>query len=50
MRRALSGRVTEIVPRGTFVLRRWDLEWFYQDQDGAGVGTVSRIAARAVRR
>jgi len=29
-------RVTELVLRGIFMLRRWELEWFYQDPDGAG--------------
>ena len=29
-------RVTELVLRGIFMLRRWELEWFYQNPDGAG--------------
>lgn len=29
-------RVTELVLRGIFLLRRWELEWFYQDPNGAG--------------
>ena len=29
-------RCTELVLRGIFLLRRWELEWFYQDPDGAG--------------
>ena len=29
------GRVTELVLRGIFMLRRWELEWFYQDPGGA---------------
>ena len=29
-------RVTELVLRGIFMLRRWELEWFYQDPNGAG--------------
>ena len=28
-------RVTELVLRGIFMLRRWELEWFYQDAGGA---------------
>jgi proline iminopeptidase len=28
-------RVTELVLRGVFMLRRWELEWFYQDPGGA---------------
>jgi proline iminopeptidase len=28
-------RVTELVLRGIFLLRRWELEWFYQDPGGA---------------
>jgi proline iminopeptidase len=28
-------RVTEIVLRGIFLVRRWELEWFYQNPDGA---------------
>lgn len=28
-------RVTEIVLRGIFLLRRWELEWFYQSELGA---------------
>src|SRR6185312_10594462 len=28
-------RVTEIVLRGIFLLRRWELEWFYQNPGGA---------------
>ena len=28
-------RVTELVLRGIFTLRRWELEWFYQDPGGA---------------
>ena len=28
-------RVTELVLRGIFMLRRWELEWFYQDPHGA---------------
>ncbi|MFZ0500295.1 MAG: prolyl aminopeptidase [Steroidobacteraceae bacterium] len=30
------GRVTEIILRGIFMLRRWELEWFYQNPRGAG--------------
>jgi proline iminopeptidase len=30
------GRVTELVLRGIFLLRRWELEWFYQNPGGAG--------------
>ena len=29
-------RVTELVLRGIFMLRRWELEWFYQNPGGAG--------------
>jgi len=29
------GRVTELVLRGIFLLRRWELEWFYQNPGGA---------------
>jgi proline iminopeptidase len=29
-------RVTELVLRGIFMLRRWELAWFYQDPGGAG--------------
>jgi proline iminopeptidase len=29
------GRVTELVLRGIFLVRRWELEWFYQDAGGA---------------
>src|SRR5579862_3278836 len=29
------GRVTELVLRGIFLLRRWELDWFYQDPGGA---------------
>ncbi|HTY95339.1 MAG TPA: prolyl aminopeptidase [Steroidobacteraceae bacterium] len=28
-------RVTELVLRGIFMLRRWELDWFYQDPGGA---------------
>jgi proline iminopeptidase len=28
-------RVTELVLRGIFLVRRWELEWFYQDPGGA---------------
>ena len=28
-------RVTELVLRGIFLLRRWELEWFYQNPGGA---------------
>jgi len=28
-------RVSELVLRGIFMLRRWELEWFYQDPGGA---------------
>ena len=28
-------RVTELVLRGIFMLRRWELQWFYQDPGGA---------------
>ena len=28
-------RVSELVLRGIFLLRRWELEWFYQDPGGA---------------
>jgi proline iminopeptidase len=30
------GRCSALVLRGIFLLRRWELEWFYQDPDGAG--------------
>ena len=29
-------RVSELVLRGIFLLRRWELDWFYQDPGGAG--------------
>jgi proline iminopeptidase len=29
-------RVTELVLRGIFMLRRWELEWFYQNPGGTG--------------
>jgi proline iminopeptidase len=29
-------RVTELILRGIFLLRRWELEWFYQNPGGAG--------------
>jgi proline iminopeptidase len=29
-------RVTELVLRGIFLLRRWEIEWFYQNPAGAG--------------
>jgi proline iminopeptidase len=29
-------RVTEIVLRGIFLLRRWELDWFYQNPGGTG--------------
>ena len=29
-------RVTEIVLRGIFLLRRWEIDWFYQNPGGAG--------------
>ena len=29
-------RVTELVLRGIFLLRRWELDWFYQNPGGAG--------------
>jgi len=29
------GRVTELVLRGIFLVRRWELEWFYQNAGGA---------------
>jgi proline iminopeptidase len=29
-------RVTELVLRGIFMLRRWELDWFYQSPDGTG--------------
>ena len=29
-------RVTELVLRGIFLLRRWEIEWFYQNPGGAG--------------
>ena len=32
---AHPGRVTELVLRGIFMLRRWELEWFYQNSGGA---------------
>ena len=32
---AHPNRVTELVLRGIFMLRRWELEWFYQDPGGA---------------
>ena len=28
--------VTELVLRGIFLLRKWEIDWFYQDPDGAG--------------
>ncbi|MGH8140500.1 MAG: prolyl aminopeptidase [Steroidobacteraceae bacterium] len=28
-------RVTELVLRGIFLLRRWEIDWFYQDSGGA---------------
>src|SRR5689334_22247658 len=30
-------RVTELVLRGIFLLRPWELEWFYQDERGAAM-------------
>src|SRR5215210_564009 len=30
-------RVTELVLRGIFLLRRWELDWFYQDERGAAM-------------
>jgi proline iminopeptidase len=32
---AHPARVTELVLRGIFLLRRWELDWFYQDPGGA---------------
>jgi proline iminopeptidase len=32
---AYPERVTELVLRGIFLLRRWEIEWFYQDPGGA---------------
>jgi proline iminopeptidase len=32
---AHAARVTHLVLRGIFLLRRWELEWFYQDPGGA---------------
>jgi proline iminopeptidase len=29
-------RVTELVLRGIFLLRKWEIDWFYQDPGGAG--------------
>ena len=29
-------RVTELILRGIFMLRRWELDWFYQRSDGTG--------------
>ncbi len=29
-------QVTELVLRGIFLLRKWELDWFYQNPDGAG--------------
>jgi proline iminopeptidase len=29
-------RVTELVLRGIFLVRRWEIEWFYQNPDGTG--------------
>src|SRR5581483_10744314 len=29
-------RTTELVLRGIFLLRRWEIEWFYQNPGGAG--------------
>jgi proline iminopeptidase len=29
-------RVTELVLRGIFLLRKWEIDWFYQNPDGAG--------------
>jgi len=37
-------RVTELVLRGIFMLRRWELEWFYQDPHGAGALFPERFA------
>jgi proline iminopeptidase len=33
---AHPGQVTELVLRGIFLLRPWELEWFYGQPDGAG--------------
>lgn len=33
---AYPERVSELVLRGIFLLRRWELDWFYQDPGGAG--------------
>ncbi len=32
---AHPGRVTELVLRGIFMLRKWEIDWFYQDGAGA---------------
>lgn len=32
---AHPARVTELILRGIFLLRRWELDWFYQDPGGA---------------
>jgi len=29
-------RVTELVLRGIFLIRKWEIDWFYQNPDGAG--------------
>jgi proline iminopeptidase len=29
-------QVSELVLRGIFLLRKWEIDWFYQDPDGAG--------------
>ena len=29
-------QVTELVLRGIFLLRKWEIDWFYQNPDGAG--------------
>ena len=34
-RRSIPSACTELVLRGIFLLRRWELEWFYQDPGGA---------------
>ena len=45
-------RVTELVLRGIFLLRRSELEWFYQNPEGAGAlyrGPLARAIADDVR-
>ena len=50
-RKRIRDRVTELVLRGIFLLRRWEIEWFYQNPGGAarsvpgsvGTATSSRF-------